>query len=108
MAQFNDTNIKGELNVEESLSQTDYKYNISTIENDENNDKMIIGDDRIETNVKGKEININSDTKTIIGPVTINTDRIILSTSKSNLSVGTDDPINTGSTEGQLYFKMIE
>jgi hypothetical protein len=108
MAQFNDTNIKGELNVEESLSQTDYKYNISTIENDENNDKMIIGDDRIETNIKGKEININSDTKTIIGPVTINTDRIILSTSKSNLSVGTDDPINTGSTEGQLYFKMIE
>lgn len=108
MAQFNDTNIKGELNVEESLSQTDYKYNISTIENDENNDKMIIGDDRIETNVKGKEININSDTKTIIGPVTINTDRVILSTSKSNLSVGTDDPINTGSTEGQLYFKMIE
>ena len=108
MAQFNDTNIKGKLNVEESLSQTDYKYNISTIENDENNDKMIIGDDRIETNIKGKEININSDTKTIIGPVTINTDRIILSTSKSNLSVGTDDPINTGSTEGQLYFKIIE
>lgn len=108
MAQFNDTNIKGELNVEESLSQTDYKYNISTIENDENNDKMIIGDDRIETDIKGKEININSDTKTIIGPVTINTDRIILSTSKSNLSVGTDDPINTGSTEGQLYFKIIE
>lgn len=108
MAQFNDTNIKGELNVEESLSQTDYKYNISTIENDENNNKMIIGDDRIETNIKGKEININSDTKTIIGPVTINTDRIILSTSKSNLSVGTDDPINTGSAEGQLYFKIIE
>lgn len=108
MAQFNDTNIKGELNVEESLSQTDYKYNISTIENNENSDKMIISDDRVETNIKGKEININSDTKTIIGPVTINTDRIIISTSRSNLSVGTDDPINTGSTEGQLYFKMIE
>lgn len=108
MAQFNDTNIKGELNIEKSLTQTDYKYNISTIENNENSDKMIISDDRVETNIKGKEININSDTKTIIGPVTINTDRIIISTSRSNLSVGTDDPINTGSTEGQLYFKMIE
>ena len=93
MAQFNDTNIKGELNIEKSLTQTDYKYNISTIENNENSDKMIISDDRVETNIKGKEININSDTKTIIGPVTINTDRIIISTSRSNLSVGTDDPM---------------
>lgn len=133
MAQFNDTDIKGKLNIKDSLSQTDYKYNISFIENDEisNKNKMNISDDRIDTEIKGENIIIGSNTNTIniqsetinnnskiIGNISLEPDKIVLSMPNDKI-IGTFNPITSAASmkniifnnqdpvKGQIYFRII-
>jgi hypothetical protein len=133
MAQFNDTDIKGKLNIKDSLSQTDYKYNISSIENDEisNKNKMNISDDRIDTEIKGENIIIGSNTNTIniqsetinnnskiIGNISLEPDKIVLSMPNDKI-IGTFNPITSAASmkniifnnqdpvKGQIYFRII-
>ena len=92
MAQISsDTKIKGRLDVQSQIAQTNVRYNVSEIDDDGN---QSVCDSRKNVVVNGKSI-------------TIKPDKIILNVNPSsgNSIVGYDFP--QVAEEGQLFFKLL-
>lgn len=93
MAQISsDTKIKGRLDVQSQIAQTDLRYNVSEMDEDNN---QSVCDSRKNVVVNGKSI-------------TIKPDKIILNvkTSGNNNIVGYDFP-EEEAEEGQLFFRLL-
>lgn len=91
MAQISsDTKIKGRLDVQSQIAQTDLRYNVSKIDE---NDNQSVCDSRKNVVVNGKSI-------------TIKPDKIILNVNLSgNNIVGYNFPEEA--EEGQLFFRLL-
>lgn len=92
MAQISsDTKIKGRLDVQSQIAQTNLRYNVSEIDEDNN---QSVCDSRKNVVVNGKSI-------------TIKPDKIILNVNPSgnNNIVGYDFP--SEAEEGQLFFRLL-
>ena len=67
MAQFSsDTKIRGDLNVESEITQSDLKYNVSKITN---NEEQIIGDDKIDTSLNVIGTSLPSSSNAVEGQI---------------------------------------
>lgn len=95
MAQFSsDTKIKGRLDVQSQIAQTDLRYNVSKIDN--NNQSVC--DSRKNVILNGKSIKLKVD------KIILNTDNIDLNGNNNGI-IGYNFPEEA--EEGQLFFKLL-
>lgn len=83
MARWNDTLVKGVLDVTDTYFLSQYKYNLASIVNND----MVIGDSNINTCINGNRIII---------PL------------KDKYTAGTSMPETTNAKAGQIYFRIID
>ena len=98
-----DKKIRGDLYIDNGIYQTDYKYNVSKVEDKIVNNKttttLNVGDERLPTKINGEKLSIN-------------TKKIILNRYNSVI-IGTEDPTTASLNntlkpeEGQIYFRLM-
>lgn len=101
MAQFEDTKVRGKLNVKEEITQGDLKYNISSLKENNGNKYINTGDQRLPLKVSSDEISLDSN-------------KLIIKV--DNKLIGTGDPIAdrtlngtlTNIKQGQIYFRIVD
>lgn len=113
MAQFSsNTKIRGDLNVESEITQSDLKYNVSKITN---NEEQIIGDDKIDTSLNARNINLKANGTGDDGIINLSSKKIVIDIIKDSnnqntlngILIGTSLPSSNNAVEGQIYFKII-
>lgn len=106
MSHWNNTMVRGMLDVTDKYCITERMYNVSKISN---NNHQVLGDDQITTEVHGEStyvygkhnVYLEAKNGTTYGTIYLNGSTIVLNSSNYGTSLPT-----TGKT-GQIYFKLI-
>lgn len=100
MANWNDTIVHGVLDVTKQYYLSDYLYNMAKLEDENNNESIIFGEETIKNTYAGNEVIIKA-----LANLKLEGNKILVKNS-TNI-IGTSEPPENGE-EGQIYFKIID